>query len=222
MAHSRHLGPVVTSFDRHRPHPWHGLTPGPATPDTVDAYIEITPRDTLKYELDKQSGYLRLDRPLGAALPPAAYGFIPQTLCGDAVAALTPAATNGDDDPLDICVLSHDGIDRGDIIVTARVVGGLQVIDNDEADDKIVAVAATDPAFTPVTTLSDLAPGIVDRLAHYFATYKLDTHAPSDNPITVAGTYDREHATDVIRAAIGDYANRFTPTPNKGNNVHEH
>ena len=96
---------MSASFDRFRAHPWHGLSAGDHAPDIVEAYIEITPLDAVKYEIDKRTGYLRVDRPQGSsALPPTLYGFIPRTYCGDRVAALTPKAIKGDGDPLDICV----------------------------------------------------------------------------------------------------------------------
>ena len=99
---------MARSFDRYRAHPWHGLSTGDTPPDEVDAYIEITPFDAVKYEIDKRTGYLRVDRPQGSsALPPTLYGFVPRTYCGDKVAALTPRAEEGDQDPLDICVLSQ-------------------------------------------------------------------------------------------------------------------
>src|SRR5690349_1103122 len=109
-------------FYRWRPHPWHGLEVGPAPPLLVTAYIEITPFDSVKYEVDKATGYIRVDRPqTGAAQPPTLYGFVPRTLCGVRVAKLSAGATKGDDDPLDICVVSERPITRADIIMSARV-----------------------------------------------------------------------------------------------------
>lgn len=96
------------SFQRFRPHPWHGLDSGPAPPGVVSAFIEITPFDFVKYEVDKITGYLRVDRPqLTSSLPPSLYGFIPRTFCGERVGRLMPGAARGDHDPLDICVLSE-------------------------------------------------------------------------------------------------------------------
>src|SRR5688500_20294516 len=96
-----------------RPHPWHGLEAGRELPFWVNAYIEITPFDLIKYEVDKPSGYLRVDRPQRtSSQPPALYGFIPRTYCGDAVARLCPGAARGDGDPLDICVLSERSEER--------------------------------------------------------------------------------------------------------------
>src|SRR3954466_2537169 len=94
-------------------HPWHGLTPGKQAPETVNAYIEIVPTDAVKYELDKASGHLRIDRPQRfSSMCPTLYGFIPQTFCGEEVAKLCSDQTGrtgieGDRDPMDICVLTE-------------------------------------------------------------------------------------------------------------------
>ncbi len=100
-----------------RPHPWHGLETGPDAPDIVNAYIEITPFDLMKYEVDKVSGYLRVDRPQRtSAQPPTLYGFVPRTYCDERVRKLAPTAKRGDGDPLDICVLNERTISRNEII----------------------------------------------------------------------------------------------------------
>src|ERR671936_287631 len=126
---------------RFRPHPWHGLEIGPDPPEVLNAFIEITPFDLVKYEVDKISGYLRVDRPQrSSAQHPTLYGFVPRTYCGERVRRLAPGATRGDGDPLDICVLSERAINRNEVIVRCRVIGGLQMIDASEADDKIIGV----------------------------------------------------------------------------------
>lgn len=95
-------------FYRWRPHPWHGLEIGPQPPNIVHAYIEITPFDSIKYEIDKITGYLRVDRPQRtSSLPPTLYGLIPRTYCGNKVAALSEYTDVADHDPLDICVISE-------------------------------------------------------------------------------------------------------------------
>src|SRR5512142_2208465 len=128
-------------FYRWRPHPWHGLETGPNAPEVVHAFIEITPFDGIKYEVDKTTGYLRVDRPQrSSSLPPSLYGFIPRTYCGARVGALSSVTKKGDGDPLDICVLSERPITRSEVILTARIVGGIHMVDHGEADDKIVAV----------------------------------------------------------------------------------
>jgi len=101
-----------------RPHPWHGLDVGEDPPRVVCAYIEITPFDLVKYEVDKRTGYLRVDRPQRtSASPPTLYGFIPRTYCASRVAALSPTSIRGDGDPLDICVVSERPIAKAEVIV---------------------------------------------------------------------------------------------------------
>ena len=201
---------VSRRFDQFRPHPWHGLDVGAEAPSIVDVYIEITPYDAVKYEIDKLTGYLRVDRPQGSsALPPTLYGFIPQTYCGERTAALTPHAQQGDGDPLDICVLSEQRIDRAEILVSARVLGGVQVLDGGEADDKIIAVLQSDTVYDSVTDIANLPDALVSRIVHYFGTYKMDVTGKRENMIEVLGTYDSDHATSVVQAAIDDYHATF-------------
>ncbi|MGI9602141.1 MAG: inorganic pyrophosphatase [Acidimicrobiales bacterium] len=196
-------------FRQWRPHPWHGLVVGPAPPRVVTAYIEITPFDLVKYEVDKATGYLKVDRPqLGASSPPTLYGLIPQTYCGARVAALSPGTTEADGDPLDICVVSERPITRADIILTANVVGGLRMIDDDEADDKIIGVLADDPVWGDASDLGDLPDALVTRLEHYFVTYK---NLPGGPPrARVEERYGAAHAGAVIEASMADYEDTFT------------
>ena len=193
-----------TDFSQWRPHPWHGLDVGRDPPIHVNAYIEITPFDLIKYEIDKHTGYLRVDRPQRtSSQPPALYGFIPRTYCGNQIAALCPGAVRGDEDPLDICVISERPIARAELIVPARVVGGIQLLDRGEADDKIVAVLEGDYVWSGVSDLSDLPIILVERLQHYFSTYKL---VPGQTlQIEVQRVYGVVHAASVIDAAIADY-----------------
>jgi inorganic pyrophosphatase len=193
------------SFYRWRPHPWHGLDAGDDAPEVVNAYIEITPFDLIKYEVDKESGYLRVDRPQRtSSQAPALYGFIPGTYCGKDVAALCPGAKEGDGDPLDICVLSERPIARSEIIVPARVVGGLQMVDRGEADDKIIAILEKDFVWGDIDDVSGLPKILVERLQHYFETYKL---VPGEPPqIRIRQIYGKSHAMRVIETAIADYA----------------
>jgi inorganic pyrophosphatase len=196
------------AFSRFRPHPWHGLPVGPDVPRVVTAYIEITPFDVVKYEVDKASGYLRIDRPQRtSSVPPALYGFIPQTYCAEEVAALAPGAQRGDGDPLDICVLSERPIDKSEILLSARVIGGLQMIDRGEADDKIIAVLQGDYVWGDAKDLGDVPPVLVERLQHYFSTYKLKPGEASSTRI--ASTYGYDSAAQVIAAAMRDYAAHF-------------
>ncbi len=182
---------------------------GKQAPRIVTAYVEMTPIDSMKYELDKGTGYIRVDRPQrGSALPPAQYGFIPRTYCGPRTAKLTDGkAERGDGDPLDICVLSERPIGRADIILDATVLGGLQMIDNGEADDKIIAVLKNDLVWGSCKEIVDLPKNLVERLTHYFSTYKLV--AGSAPPATVPRVYGFDHAKQVIEAAQADYAEEF-------------
>jgi len=190
-----------------RPHPWHGLSPGADAPRVVNAYIEITPFDVVKYEVDKESGYLRVDRPQRtSSVPPALYGFIPRTYCAARIAALA-GVERGDGDPLDVCVLSERPIAKSEIVIAARVVGGLQMIDGGEADDKIIAVLQGDYVWGDVDDLERLPPVLVERLQHYFTTYKL---RPGESErIRIARTYGAAHAAAVIEAAMADYQDAF-------------
>ncbi|MBI3804117.1 MAG: inorganic pyrophosphatase [Nitrospirae bacterium] len=195
-------------FYRWRPHPWHGLDVGPKPPTLVYAYIEITPFDPVKYELDKVTGYLHVDRPQRtSALPPTLYGFVPRTYCGRRVGALMSNAKKGDGDPLDICVLSERPINRSDVILKARVVGGLPMLDDGEADDKIIAVLNNDYLWSNVQDISELPGVLVERLRHYFETYKLVPGKSSN--VSIDATYDRKHAERVIQAAMEDYQEEY-------------
>lgn len=191
-----------------RPHPWHGLEVGPNPPEVVHAYVEITPFDLVKYEVDKATGYLRADRPQRtSSTPPALYGFVPRTYCGDGVGALSPGAHGGDGDPLDICVISERPITKSEVIVRARVIGGIQSLDSGEADDKIVAVFEHDAIWGEIDELALLPAPLLDRLRHYFATYKL--RPDGTNPVVIASIYDRRRALEVVRAAVEDYRKNF-------------
>lgn len=195
----------MSEFTEWRPHPWHGLEVGPEPPVVVTAYIEITPFDVVKYEVDKQSGYLKVDRPQQtSSSPPTLYGFIPRTYAGDRVRDLCPGAASGDGDPMDVCVISERPINRADLLVTARVVGGLQMLDGGEADDKIVAVLSRDPIWADVEDIVELPESLIDRIVHYFETYKL--HRDSPGSVAIQRRYGREHAFRVIEASMADYA----------------
>jgi inorganic pyrophosphatase len=204
----KHEAPRAPS--RYRPHPWHGLDIGPNPPELLFAFIEITPFDLVKYEVDKHSGYLRIDRPQRwSSHPPALYGFIPRTYCADRVRRLSPKSRRGDGDPLDICVLSERPITHGEILVTARVVGGLQMVDATEADDKIIAVLHNDYLWGEARDIRDLPKVLVERLQHYFETYKLVPDQPSR--ARIHRTYGRVYAARVVRAAMADYVEAFGP-----------
>jgi inorganic pyrophosphatase len=196
------------AFYRWRPHPWHGLEVGPQPPHIVHAYIEITPFDLVKYEIDKTTGYIRVDRPQRtSSQPPTLYGFIPRTYCGSRVHALSPKAERGDADPLDICVISERPLNRSEVILNARVIGGIQAIDGGEADDKIIAVLNNDEFWKDVEDISQVPDILVERLRHYFAFYKM--MPGQETQMIIECVYDRDHALQVVQAAIDDYEEAY-------------
>jgi inorganic pyrophosphatase len=196
--------PFPRPFYRWRPHPWHGLEVGPKPPDIVHAFIEITPFDLIKYEVDKATGYLRVDRPQrSSSLPPSLYGFIPRTYCASRVGAISAEGRHGDGDPLDICVLSERPISRSEVIMNARVVGGILMVDRGEADDKIIAILENDAFWKDVKDIADLPEILIERLRHYFATYKLIPGETSQ--VSIDSVYGADHAHAVVRAAMEDY-----------------
>lgn len=195
-----------------RPHPWHGLEVGEDPPRTVWAYIEITPFDLIKYEVDKRTGYLRVDRPQRtSASPPTLYGFIPRTYCASRVAALSPTSERGDGDPLDVCVVSERPIARSEVILSARPVGGFQMVDAGDADDKIIAVLLSDAIWGQATGIADLPDALIERLRHYFMTYKLVSGQPPQ--VAIEKLYDADHAKRVIEAAMADYSAEYSRAP---------
>ena len=197
-----------TPINPYRPHPWHGLAIGPSPPEVLHAFIEITPFDLMKYEVDKVSGYLRVDRPQrSSSQPPSLYGFVPRTYCAERVSALAPGSARGDGDPLDICVFSERVIARNEILVRGRVIGGLQMIDNDEADDKIISVLENDYVWGAARDIGDVPHVLVERIQHYFLTYKLGPGQPVS--ARIGRVYGREHAFEVVGAAIADYSTHF-------------
>lgn len=198
---------------RYTSHPWHGIPIGDSAPDNVTAFIEVIPSDTVKYEVDKQSGYLKIDRPQKFSnIVPALYGFIPQTYCKHEVAQLCMDATGrtdivGDDDPLDICVLTEREITHGNVIVNATPIGGFRMIDGGEADDKIIAVLTKDEVYGQWHDISELPESIVNRLRHYFLTYKQLPGEPAKCEIT--HVYGRTEALEVIRRSQADYQQAY-------------
>ncbi|HSE24616.1 MAG TPA: inorganic pyrophosphatase [Pyrinomonadaceae bacterium] len=195
-------------------HPWHGVTPGPEAPELVNAYIEIVPTDAVKYELDKASGHLRVDRPQRfSSMCPTLYGFIPQTYCGVEVAELCAQRTGrqgieGDKDPMDVCVLSEKTFAHGSFFLNARPIGGLRMIDGQQADDKIIAILEADLAYGAIGDISDVPAGLVDRLKHYFLSYK---QLPNEEKkkVEIVGVYDQAEAMEVIARSLRDYKREF-------------
>ncbi len=196
----------------YKSHPWHGVPIGKNAPEEVTAFIEITPFDTIKYEIDKQSGLIKIDRPQQFSnIVPALYGFIPQTFCGDKIAKLSQQkgtnAQRGDGDPLDILVLSSHHITHGNILLQAIPIGGLGLTDKGEADDKIIAVMLGDQTYGEIRDITQLSKGILNRLRHYFLTYKNLPDVASTCKISYE--YGSEFAKDVILTSMEDYKNMF-------------
>lgn len=195
-------------------HPWHGISSWAKTPSFVNAYIEIVPTDGIKYELDKESGYLRVDRPQRySSFCPALYGFIPQTYCGPRVGERCSERTGqspieGDRDPLDICVLTERVIPMGGFLASARPIGGLRMVDGNEADDKIVAILEGDLLYGNLRDLHEAPTSILERLEHYFLSYKQMPGA-THRRVTIAERYDAAEALEVIRRSVEDYRNQF-------------
>jgi inorganic pyrophosphatase len=196
-------------------HPWHGIDPGPKSPHEMDVFIEMTPIDTMKYEVDKESGYIRVDRPQKYSNhSPSLYGFIPRTYCGNNSAKLCMerlGRTNiiGDGDPLDICVLSSNPINHGNILLTAIPIGGLRMIDKNEADDKIIAVLKDDPVFSNIQNIDALPQTLLNKLRHYFLTYKAIPVVNEHPPVEIPEVYGQAEAFLVIQAALKDYEENF-------------
>lgn len=168
--------------------PWHHVSPGKNVPDVVTGIIEIPQGSRAKYELDKESGLLRLDRVLYSALYyPANYGFIPQTYCDD-------------DDPLDILILSQINV-APLCMVNAKVIGVMQMIDQGEADDKIIAVAADDVSVNYVNDITELPPHFTKELRHFFEEYK----ALENKKVSVNEIQGKVIAKQIIMESFEDY-----------------
>ena len=194
-------------------HPWHGVPIGDRAPAEVTVYVEIVPTDAIKYELDKGSGHLRIDRPqLYSSFSPTLYGFIPQTYCGDSVGQRSAGRVGrpnieGDHDPMDICVLSERDVSHSGVLLRARPIGGLRMIDGNQADDKLIAVLVKDTAYGHLEDVSELPPGMLDRFRHYFLTYK---QMPGEKrPVEIPEVYDRAEAQEMVRRSQADYAKEF-------------
>jgi inorganic pyrophosphatase len=169
-------------------HPLHDIH----VPDTVEdffpAVVEIPKGSKLKYELDKRTGLLMLDRVLYSAVHyPACYGFIPQTLAEDG-------------DPLDVLVLMQEPV-HPLTIVRARAIGGFGMTDEKGIDDKIVCVAVDDPAVAHYHAVAELPPHVTKELMRFFQDYKLLEGKHSE----VEALYDRSHALDVVRTSVARY-----------------
>lgn len=210
-----------------RLHPWHGISPYGSSesteraPEVVRCFIEMVPRSDVKLELDKESGYLLVDRPQKFSnFLPCLYGFIPQTYSHHHVAQHTNQALpdlkhpcTADEDPLDICVLTDRQLLWGDILVDVRIVGGLRMLDTGEADDKILAVLCDDALYGSCTDVHELPATVLQKIKHYFLTYK---EIPSTSSITpkveITHTYGAAEARTIIALARKDYYEAFRDT----------
>jgi inorganic pyrophosphatase len=169
----------------------------------------------MKYELDKESGYLKVDRPQRFSnISPFPYGFVPQTLCNTQVADYCMEKTGregivGDQDPLDICVITERSIPHGNLILDAVPVGGFRLIDGEEADDKIIAVMQGDSSFGEMSDISEVPQHIVDRMSHYFLTYKEQPFSKKKRECEITHIYGQEEAKEVIRRSVDDYNSKF-------------
>jgi inorganic pyrophosphatase len=172
--------------------PWHNVGLGDKCPEIVNAIIEIPKGSKAKYEVDKETGLLRLDRILfSSVMYPANYGFIPQTYCDDK-------------DPLDILVICSEQIIPLSI-VDAKVIGVMHMIDGNEQDDKIIAVAANDVSVNYINDLSELPPHAQKEIARFFADYKALEH----KEVKVEQFLGKADAIRVINEAIELYQKTF-------------
>lgn len=173
-------------------HPWHQITPGSDVPTSVNAIIEITNGSKGKYEIDKETGLLILDRVLSSSVVyPANYGFIPQTYCDDK-------------DPLDILVIcSVDIIPL--TLVEAKVIGVMTMVDGGEQDDKVIAVAKNDPIYNYINDMDELAPHMMKEIVQFFQSYK----ALEEKTVIVDGIHGREKAQEILLESIELYKKEF-------------
>ncbi|TXK37167.1 inorganic diphosphatase [Pontibacter qinzhouensis] len=172
--------------------PWHDVSFGDEAPGVVSAIIEIPKGSKAKYELDKDSGMLKLDRVLFSSVHyPANYGFIPQTYCDDK-------------DPLDILVICSIDV-QPMCLIDAKVIGVMQMIDNNEEDDKIIAVANNDMSVRHINDISELPPHTLLELRRFFEDYK----KLENKEVIVEQFLGREHAYGIIKESISLYDATF-------------
>ena len=199
----------------YKAHPWHGVEIGEDAPACVNAYVEMTPTDPVKYEIDKATGLLKVDRPQRfSSMVPMLYGLIPQTYCGKWIAQhcmerCKREGIAGDDDPLDICVLTERPITHNNILVSAVPIGGFRMIDGNESDDKIIAYLKGDLVYDRWNDISDVPSALIERLKHYFLTYK-DIPGGEKHVCEITHTFGKDEAYEVIRVSQQDYAEKFS------------
>lgn len=207
---------IVQSSNLFKPHPWHGIEAwSNKEKNILNVYIEIVPENRVKYELDKKSGYLKVDRPQKFSnIIPSLYGFIPQTYSKEESAKVANQVLGrdslfGDEDPIDICVLTDKTIKHGDILLEAIPIGGFRMIDNGEVDDKVIAVLKDDATYGDIRDISDVPKNVIESLKHYFLTYKEIPSMEGKPKVEIAETYGLEKVLDVIEAGSIDYKNHY-------------
>lgn len=169
-------------------HPWHDISPGDKLPEIVNGIIEIPKGSREKYEVDKASGLLKLDRVLHSSVHyPANYGFIPQSYCDDK-------------DPLDILILSQIDIVPM-CIVPAKVIGVMRMVDSGESDDKILAVAAGDPSVNHINDITELPSHFISELHNFFESYK----KLENKTVLVEEFLDKKTAIKIIEESFKMY-----------------
>lgn len=174
-------------------HPWHGVPYGEQAPRMVNAIIEISQGSRAKYEIDKPSGLLKLDRVIFSSFYyPVNYGFIPQTY-------------GGDKDPLDILVITSLPV-QPLTIMEAKVIGVMQMVDSGDADDKIIAVAAKDPGVNYLNNIEELPKHFFEELRHFFEEYK----RLENKTVVVEEFGDKSAALIIIEDAIKLYKENFS------------
>lgn len=173
-------------------HPWHEVSVGENPPEHVNAFIEIPKGSRAKYEIDKDSGLIKLDRVIYASMYyPLNYGFIPQTL-------------GEDHDPLDIVVLTQVAVVPG-CLIPSKVIGVMQMIDRGEADDKIIAVAEQDPSVSHISDVKDLPGHLLAELKHFFENYK----TLENKKVIVDEFLSGPKAEEIIKTSINLYKKTF-------------
>ncbi|MFN4123957.1 MAG: inorganic diphosphatase [Flavobacteriales bacterium] len=176
-------------------HPWHDVSPGSEQPDIVNAIIEIPQGSRSKYEIDKQTGLLKLDRVLYSSLYyPANYGFIPQSYCDDK-------------DPLDILVISQVSV-LPLCIVRSRVIGVMRMVDKGEADDKIIAVAEDDISVSHIRSMSELPPHFLKEVKQFFEEYK----RLENKTVEIEKFQDELIAKEIVKKSFDDYQTIIKPS----------
>jgi len=211
-----------------KPHPWHGVSPGPGFPAELSVFIEQVPTDTVKYEIDKVSGYLKLDRPQKfSSQSPCIYGFVPRTYSGRRVGEYSAKMTKtpgiqGDGDPIDICVLSERSISNGDVLVNCIPIGGIRMLDSNEADDKIIAVMKDDAVYGGINDVTGLPEQLVDRLCHYFLSYKDLPSNTKARRVEIESVYSRTEALKVLQYSMDDYKEHFNNPDQRFQDLIEH